>query len=95
MEATLQALGVREAKNNFSKLAQLVNETGQALTVLKNGRPWVQISPADASHEERRRRLALLHQLTAQVEQDAEEPAWDASVADKELLGRERVKRFG
>lgn len=37
---------VRDARNNFSKIAKEVNATGQPVTVFRNSRPWVVISPA-------------------------------------------------
>lgn len=39
-------IGLAEAKNNFSRLTAQVNETGRPVTVMKNNRPWVVISPA-------------------------------------------------
>ena len=39
-------IGLAEAKNNFSKVTAEVNRTGRPVTVLKNNRPWVVISPA-------------------------------------------------
>lgn len=34
-----------EARANFSKIANRVSESGRPVTVLKNSRPWVTISP--------------------------------------------------
>lgn len=96
MDAALQPVGVREAKNRFSELAAEVNARGVPLAVLKNGKPWVTIEPADAGAAVRRERLARLRALTASIEEGAAaEPAWDPSVSDKELLGDERMRRFG
>lgn len=96
MSTSLTAVGVREAKNRFSALAAQVNASGSPLTVLKNNTPWVIIAPADPESLERRKRLERFRALTALVEQDlAEEPVWDPAVPDRELLGRERVRRFG
>lgn len=39
-------MGLAEAKNNFSRVTAEVNRTGRPVTVLKNNRPWVVISPA-------------------------------------------------
>ena len=39
-------IGLTEAKNNFSKATAEVNRTGRPVTVLKNNKPWVVISPA-------------------------------------------------
>ena len=38
-------IGLAEAKTNFSKVTAEVNRTGRPVTVLKNNRPWVVISP--------------------------------------------------
>lgn len=34
-----------EARSHFAKIANTVSMTGEAVTVLKNSRPWVTISP--------------------------------------------------
>ncbi len=39
-------MGLAEAKNNFSRVTAEVNRTGRPVTVLKNNKPWVVISPA-------------------------------------------------
>ena len=39
-------IGLAEAKNNFSRVTAEVNRTGRPVTVMKNNRPWVTISPA-------------------------------------------------
>ncbi len=39
-----------EAKNNFSRVTAEVNGTGRPVTVLKNNKPWVVISPAVATN---------------------------------------------
>ena len=39
-------MGLAEAKNNFSRVTAEVNRTGRPVTVMKNNRPWVTISPA-------------------------------------------------
>lgn len=44
MNAT--TIGLAEAKNNFSRVTAEVNRTGKPVTVLRNNRPWVTISPA-------------------------------------------------
>lgn len=96
METTLEPVGIREAKNQFSALTARVNETGTPLTVFKNSKPWVVIIPADSRERERRARLDRLRKLTASIERDvAAEPSWDASVSDRDLLDDERVRRFG
>ena len=42
-------MGLAEAKNNFSKVTAEINRTGRPVTVLKNNKPWVVISPAPQS----------------------------------------------
>lgn len=96
MDALLDPVGAREAKNRFSELAAEVNRTGNALPVLKNGKPWVVIQPASEEVQRRRMRLEKFRTLTLQIEQEVtDEPAWDPAVSDRELLAEERVKRFG
>ncbi|MBQ9022157.1 MAG: type II toxin-antitoxin system Phd/YefM family antitoxin [Eggerthellaceae bacterium] len=36
---------VAEARNNFSKLAESVNETGIPVVVFRHSKPWVKIMP--------------------------------------------------
>lgn len=43
---TAVTIGLAEAKNNFSRVTAEVNRTGRPVTVFKNNRPWVTISPA-------------------------------------------------
>lgn len=96
MDALLDPVGAREAKNRFSELAAEVNRTGNALPVLKNGKPWVVIQPASEDVQKRRARLEQFRSLTKQIEQGLEdEPAWDPAVSDRDLLEEERVRRFG
>lgn len=35
-----------EARTNFSRIASVVSETGNRVTVFKNSKPWVVIAPA-------------------------------------------------
>ena len=89
-------VGVREAKRSLSALMARANESGEAITVLKHGRPWAVISPADAQSLERRQKRERLRRLTREIESTRdEEPSWDESVSDAELLGEERMRRFG
>ena len=96
MEALRETVGIREAKNGLSALTARVNETGEPLTVLKNNKPWVVIYPADPESARRRAKLDTLQRLTAKIEQGVgDEPVWDSAVSDKDLLGAERMRRFG
>lgn len=95
MDAVLEPVGIREAKNQFSSLTAEVNASGSPLTVMKNNKPWVVIQPADSRSAERRARLARFRALTASIEQGETAPVWDEGVSDRELLNEERVKRFG
>lgn len=45
-DLSMPIVGVTEAKAHFSELTREVNATGRAVTVFKNNRPWVVISPA-------------------------------------------------
>ncbi|MDO4182726.1 MAG: type II toxin-antitoxin system prevent-host-death family antitoxin [Coriobacteriia bacterium] len=40
---------VAETRANFSKIAAAVNRTKRPVTVLRNSKPWVVISPVDDS----------------------------------------------
>ena len=42
---------VAETRANFSKIAHGVVATNRSVTVLRNSKPWVVISPADTSNE--------------------------------------------
>ena len=42
---------VAETRANFSKIAHEVTATNRPVTVLRNSKPWVVISPADTSSE--------------------------------------------
>lgn len=44
MNAT--TIGLAEAKKNFSRATAEVSRAGKPVTVLRNNRPWVTISPA-------------------------------------------------
>lgn len=92
----LESVGVREAKNRFSELTTQVNATGSELLVLKGGRPWVIIQPADSASAERRSRLERLRALTGSIESGGQaEPPWDPALDDSDLLGEERMRRLG
>jgi antitoxin (DNA-binding transcriptional repressor) of toxin-antitoxin stability system len=95
METTLQPVGVRQAKSQFSALAEEVNRLGEPLTVMRHNKPWVVISPADTAAMERRRRLKAFHDLTARIEADDEGGAWGSLEEDERLLEEGRSVRFG
>jgi len=40
-----------EARANFSKLGDEIARTGKPVTVFKNSRPWLVITPAPEKHE--------------------------------------------
>lgn len=96
MEAVLNAVGIKEIKDQFSSLTARLNELGVPLTVTKNNKPWVTIYPADAASAERVRKRRLFQALTRGIEGEAlDEPEWDEAKSDKDLLGEERMRRFG
>lgn len=41
---------VAETRANFSKIAATVNATGKAVTIFKNSKPWVSITPVSSDH---------------------------------------------
>jgi len=45
---------VAEARNNFSRIAEQVNQSGREVIVFRHSKPWVKITPvgADASEAE-------------------------------------------
>lgn len=95
MGEVVSSVGVREAKNRFSALAAEVNATGRTLTVMRNNKPWVLISPVDAEECKRRTRLERFRLLTSRIDDQAKsDPVWP-NLSDEELLGEERMRRFG
>lgn len=45
-------VSVAEARNNFSRLAGAVAESGESITVFRNSKPWVVISPAKQTSDD-------------------------------------------
>lgn len=43
-----QGVPMREAKTHLSRLAAYANESGEAITVVRNGVPWFEIRPLAA-----------------------------------------------
>lgn len=43
---------VGEARNNFSKIASVVDTTKRPVVVFRNSRPWVKIAPLDITENE-------------------------------------------
>lgn len=41
---------VAETRANFSKIASTVNKTGSPVTVFKNSKPWVMITPVSKEY---------------------------------------------
>lgn len=39
------SVSVADARAQFSKIAAMVNETGESVTVFRNSKPWVKITP--------------------------------------------------
>ena len=52
MTMSMFTVGLSEAKANLNKIANLVNETGQSVTVFKRNRPYITISPAQETPNE-------------------------------------------
>ena len=46
--ATMTATAA-EARSNFSKIANTVSKMGKPVTVFKNSKPWVEISPINSN----------------------------------------------
>lgn len=45
------AVGFTEARDSFSALTRQANTTGEAFTVLKHGKPWVEVRPLATDRE--------------------------------------------
>lgn len=41
---------VAETRANFSKIASTVSETGKPVTIFRNSKPWVAITPLSEKH---------------------------------------------
>ncbi len=95
MLTEMEPVGVRQAKAQFSALAQEVNESGLSLTVMRHGKPWVVICPADFGLREKQRKLEAFRALTASIESCEADPDWSLLGDDADLLAQERVERFG
>lgn len=39
------SISVADARAQFSKIASMVNESGESVTVFRNSKPWVKIAP--------------------------------------------------
>lgn len=39
------SISVADARAQFSKIASMVNESGESVTVFRNSKPWVKITP--------------------------------------------------
>ncbi|MBE6466819.1 type II toxin-antitoxin system Phd/YefM family antitoxin [Denitrobacterium detoxificans] len=49
---TALTASVAEARNNFSRIAEQVNQTGREVVVFRHSKPWVKISPVGAVDSE-------------------------------------------
>ncbi len=52
-------MGLADVKNNFSRVTAEINRSGHPVTVLKNNKPWVIISPVQASGDVDREALDI------------------------------------
>ena len=48
---TATAVGFTEARDSFSALTRQANLTGEAFTVLRHGKPWVEVRPLATDQE--------------------------------------------
>ena len=44
------SVSVADARAQFSKIAAMVNETGESVTVFRNAKPWVKTTPVVDSY---------------------------------------------
>src|ERR1700755_303632 len=45
--AAMKTINLRDANQQFSKLVRQVEETGETIIVLRNGKPAIRLAPAD------------------------------------------------
>lgn len=49
---TTKTVSAVDARANFSKIGAAVVKTGESVTVFKNSKPWLVISPAEVPNDE-------------------------------------------
>ncbi len=89
----MKTMNLRDANQQFSKLVKEVEETGEAVVVLRNGKPAIKISPID----ERPRKLTREQELAKARLMD---PARDFTLPndwkfDRDEIYEEAVLRHG
>ncbi len=83
----MRTLGVLEARTDFSAIVTEVENTGQAVTITKHGRPVVRIVPAMAQARlTRAQRRTLIEETLAMRDAQPETEPFDI----REALGRDR-----
>lgn len=60
-----QTVTVAEARANFSRIGERVNETGQPVTVFRRSKPWLVISPAAGFDEPNAETKAAMEEANA------------------------------
>ena len=78
--------GLTEAKDHFSALTAQANSTGRPFTVLKGGRPWVEVRPLAVQHDERAGeiRIAPVRRTVAVADLDDVFAGYDGDWAPQE-----------
>jgi prevent-host-death family protein len=87
----MRKLNLREANQQFSKLVREVEESGEPVTVLRNGKPAVKIVAAEPATSERTpAQKAALARLLDPKNHFTSPPGWRF---DKEEMWDERMNR--
>lgn len=90
MAQTMATVSVAEARNNFSKIGAAVVETGKPVTVFRNSKPWLIISPATQPDD-----TAYEHEVNAVLERGQTDLAQGRYVELDEFLARHRDDLHG
>ncbi len=80
----MKTMNLRDANQQFSKLVKEVEETGEAVIVLRNGKPTIKISAIDERHKKltREQELAMARLM---------DPARDFTLPNDWKFNREEI----
>lgn len=90
-----RSMGVREAKNKLPALLAEAHRTGEPFIITKNGKAWAEVRPITGpTQNDKNERLAAFDQYVELLE-STNEYVWPEGLSDEDILGSERVRRFG
>lgn len=89
----MKTMTLRDANQQFSKLAKQVEETGEPVVVLRNGKPAIKISAIDAHPKALTREQQLAKERLMDPARDFTLP--DRWKFDREEIHEEAVLRHG